>query len=155
MKLLPFPLFLYVFIFISYSGMSQEYVDTLEPIYLTPVKNISQSARPFVEVNDYLIKTTLSINKSIKIAKQFPEDIVLIKNEHVIILDKATYLKVLKSAANKNDTTTSFVNAILELFPTLKEVLHSYNKIDDLYARVRNETLNGKLDAIPTSLQWI
>lgn len=155
MKIISTLTVLYFLLFIPYIGVSQDFVDTLSPVYLTSAKNLSQTASPIDVVNDQLIKTQVTIKQSLKNARKKPQDVIILSKTSLSIIDKASYLKALKKAANKSEDVTAFVNEISIQFPALNDALRSYSKIKDLYYSKRRQTFNGKLDTLPTSLQWI
>lgn len=132
---------------------AQEFADVLETVYLTKTTQAEISKTSYDKLHAYLVeKETFSFNREIKIAKL--NDETFLQNS-IKYISKATYLKLLKKAANKSKSNTQFYRELTESVPQLKQVAPEETSLSNLYTTLRNNTTNGKLDNIGKSLTWL
>jgi hypothetical protein len=136
----------------SASLHAQTYGQTLETVWISDAT--SQKTLEMVSVTNQhiLSKDAFKLNKEIRKAKQHVRDNNVIEDRKRNELTTYRYLKTLKQAANRADNEVEFKNLIIDELPALESVFLDFDQVDDLYATIRKDTFNGRLEALPSVL---
>lgn len=145
---------LFVFLAITFSGNSQEkfYETQLETIYLNTTKEIVFE-NSFSTYNEDLIGSdNINFKKAIKFSKKKNSPLYFHSNKHNVKLAEASYLKMIRKAANRSTNTKAFQIYLKDIFPQLSHQFSLDNNLEELYLMSRKNTFNGKIDALPSVL---
>ncbi len=144
---------IFAIIFSFTFAAAQTYNDNLDAVYLNSGLSEEVEINDFLSENDKILRTPhFNIRLAIKQAKQEESIIYYESNLHSLQLEKVTYFKLLRKAANRSEDVTSFYDQFTSYFPELQNTLLLGDSLSELYKTVRKDTFNGRLDALPSVL---
>ncbi|MBW1297114.1 hypothetical protein [Aquimarina litoralis] len=155
MKNLYYPIIaLFVFLIGTFPSYGQEnmYKSQLETIYLKNTKEIVYT-NTFSEYNhDLIASNEIKFKKEIKKLKGKNNLLHFDSNKENVVLEKASYLKIIRKAANRSRNEETFETFLRNNLPQLSNQLSKDNNLKELYIISRKDTFNGKIDALPSVL---
>lgn len=144
-----------IFSLISVSfSYSQEdmYKSQLETVYLQNTKETIYKNTFSQYNNDLIALNEIKFKKEIKNLKGKSSLLFFDSNKEKIVLEKASYLKIIRKAANRSKNKDSFETFLRNNLPQLSNQLSQDNNLEQLYFISRKNTFNGKIDALPSVL---
>lgn len=144
---------LFLIISFSYSYAQEDmYKSQLETVYLQNAKEIIYKNTFSQYNNDLIALNEIKFKKEIKKLKGKNSLLFFDSNKEKIVLEKASYLKIIRKAANRSKNKDSFKVFLQNNLPQLSNQLSQDNSLEELYFISRKDTFNGKIDALPSVL---
>ncbi|SEM19966.1 hypothetical protein SAMN04487910_4411 [Aquimarina amphilecti] len=143
-----------IFFTVSFSGYMQEktYKTQLETIYLKNTKEIVYK-NTFSNYNDDLIASNeIKFKKEIKKYRGKKSSLFFTSNKNNIELVTASYLKIIRKAANRSRNAEAFKVFLINNLPQLSHQFTVDDNLEELYFLSRKDTFNGRIDALPSVL---
>ncbi|RMA66166.1 hypothetical protein [Ulvibacter antarcticus] len=135
----------------SFHTSAQEYQDSLAPVYLTVVKKQDIKSSLLTAYNTELISLRdFRFSYQIKKAEKAEEVLVFFYEDSYYSIEKSEYLKMIRKAANRSESVTSFTNFIVKRLPQIETYLEQESTNNKLYEISRKNSLHGKLHDIAT-----
>jgi len=131
---------------------AQTYKQMLEPVWITNTSTQLTEDVVITTNEQILNENTFKLNREIRVARKNLNEHELIKSDHVVELSRYQYLITLKRAANRSNNQNEFKSFLLDTLPVLEPVFEDIDQVDDLYAAIRKDTFNGRLEALPSVL---
>ncbi len=139
-----------IFLFISLTALGQEYRDQLDEVVVIQNHIVENS---FITTNKELTTTSkLKIRKQIKVAQESNDVLQLSTDSTIVKISKETYLKMIRKSANRSEDHKQFLDQLSRELPLLEESICNDRSFIELYQVVRPQTMNGKLDTLPSVL---
>lgn len=137
----------------SYSYAQEDmYKSQLETVYLQNAKEIIYKNTFSQYNNDLIALNEIKFKKEIKNLKGKNSLLFFDSSKEKIVLEKASYLKIIRKAANRSKNKDSFEAFLRNNLPQLSNQLSQDNNLEELYFISRKNTFNGKIDALPSVL---
>ncbi len=138
----------------SLSGYSQEkiYQTELETVYLNNTREIVYKNTFSIYNDDLIASNEIKFKKEIKISKGKNSSLLFVSNKNNMELVTASYLKIIRKAANRSRNTKAFQVFLMNRLPQLSLQFSIDNNLQELYFISRKDTFNGKIDALPSVL---
>lgn len=135
---------------------AQDYLQLLDPIFISIESESSIISRSYMKFNDEIIATeNFRFNNAIRQAEDEDDELFNSTDEASLSIKKADYLRILRKAANRNETVDGFVNTLSQELPELSTELQDTGHTNALFTFTRSNTINGKLEAVGSNLSWL
>lgn len=135
---------------------AQDYLQLLDPIFISMESESNIISKSYMKFHDELIATeNFRFNKAIRQAEDEDGELFNSTDETSLSIKKAEYLRILRKAANRNETVDGFVNSLSQELPELSIELEDTGDTNTLFTFTRSNTINGKLDAVGSNLSWL
>ncbi|MHA7059957.1 hypothetical protein ACWGOQ_0022210 [Aquimarina sp. M1] len=138
----------------AFNGYTQKnlYKTQLEPVYLKNTIDVVYK-NTFSDYNTNLIALKkINFKKEIKSLNKANNTLLFVSNKNSIKLIAASYLKIIRKAANRSRNPEDFQAFLTNNLPQLSLLFSTDNNLDELYYISRKDTFNGKIDALPSIL---
>lgn len=155
MKTCSHPFFTAILLLISFSysfAQVDMYKSQLETVYLQNAKEIIYKNTFSQYNNDLIALNEIKFKKELKKLKGKSNLLFFDSNKEKIVLEKASYLKIIRKAANRSKNKDSFKVFLQNNLPQLSNQMSQDNNLEELYSISRKNTFNGKIDALPSVL---
>ncbi|GER58478.1 hypothetical protein [Patiriisocius marinus] len=135
---------------------AQDYLQLLDPIFISMESESSIISKSYMKFNDEIIATeNFRFNNAIRQAEDEDDELFNSTDEASLNIKKADYLRILRKAANRNETVDGFVNTLSQELPELSTELQDTGDTNALFTFTRSNTINGKLEAVGSNLSWL
>ncbi|MFD2564557.1 hypothetical protein [Aquimarina rubra] len=143
-----------VFLMTAFYGHTQEklYKTQLETVYLQNTKEVVYKNTFSNYNNDLIASKKINFKKEIKISMGKNNTLLFVSNKNNIEIVTASYLKIIRKAANRSRNPEAFQAFLTNNLPQLGRQFTIDNNLNELYFISRKDTFNGKIDALPSVL---
>ena len=119
--------------------VAQEYLQLLDTLFITMETEANTIQTSYIKFNNELIATEdFRFNKAIQQAEKENNTLFNLAEEATIQVKKAHYIRVLRKAANINNTVVGFRTSLAQELPKISTIINDTAEIDELYDSSRS-----------------